>query len=407
MSTLVRRLVISGSALLVLAVGVGSAVQLERPLPALTFQADLARTAPVPGRAAQLPWPTEGQAAIYLSGFGWLGSTGGEIAVPIASVTKIMTALVILRADPLKVGMVGPEVTVSAADFALYQTELAQGDSVVRVEPGETLSELQLLEGLLLPSGDNLAVLLADWAAGSEPAFVQRMNQLASSLHLSHTHFTDSSGLAPGSVSCARDLVALANVAMRIQVFASIVAMPTVTLPTAGPVHNYNPLLGQDGVIGIKTGWTEEAMGCLVFAARDSVDGRAVQLIGAVLGQPGGPAAGLLAAAGEAKALLVAGEAALDEVHLPPAGPQVGRVTSAWGSEISVDVTRGIGLVGVGGSQMRLRLQLRQLRAPLRRGAVAGDLTATTPGGFSLHLLIEANGKLAAPSWWWRLTRSF
>lgn len=407
MSTRVRRLVLGGSLLLLLAAGAGAAVQLERPIPAPIVHGELASSYTVLGSAARLPWPTEGQAALYLSQFGWLGATGTEGSVPVASVTKIMTALVVLRAHPLTLGMAGPTVAVSAADFSLYQSERAVGDSVVPVEPGEIFSELQLLEGLLLPSGDNLAVLLADWQAGSEAAFVEQMDQLAVTLHLDHTRFADSSGLDPGSVSCARDLVALATVAMRDPVFASIVAMPTVTLPLAGVVHNYNPLLGKDGVIGVKTGWTEAAMGCLVFAASESIDGHPVQLIGAVLGQPGGPASALLAAGQEAAGLLASAAEELHWLRLPAGAAAVGWVTSSWAHPVAVGIARPIPMVGASGARLSLRLHVRRLRTPLRRGVEVGTLTVATPGGFSFRERVVASRKLGGPSWWWRLTRPF
>jgi D-alanyl-D-alanine carboxypeptidase (penicillin-binding protein 5/6) len=353
-----------------------------------------------------MAWPDQGEAALYLSGFGWLGSTAHEESVPIASVTKIMTALVILRAHPLQMGESGPVITVTAADLALYRSELAQGDSVVRVDSGETLTELQALEGLLLPSGDNLAVLLADWQAGSESAFVEEMDQLAGSLHLEQTHFTDSSGLDPGSVSSARDLVILATVAMQNPVFASIVAMPTVSLPIAGTVRNYNPILGQEGVIGIKTGWTEAALGCLVFAAKETIGGHQVQLVGAVLGQPGGPVTGLAAAGRAASLLLTASDAELHQTTLPGSGSVVGAVTSEWAEPLAVRVTHSVSLIGVAGARVHLHLQWQRLRAPLRRGEEVASLTVTTPGGFHFHENEVVNRKLAAPDWWWRLTRS-
>lgn len=403
-----RRQLLSGaSAILVLAISAGAAIQLERPVPAPVFHRELARSYTDPGNPASLPWPTEGQAALYLTRFGWLGSTASEVSVPIASVTKIMTALVILRTHPLTVGMSGPTIGVSATAYSVYQSEVAAGDSVVRVETGETLSEFQLLEGLLLPSGDNLAVILADWQSGSEPAFVQLMNQLASALHLTQTHFTDSSGLDTGSVSSARDLVLLATVAMKNPVFAAVVAMPSVTLPVAGTVHNYNPILGQYGVIGIKTGWTSAAMGCLVFAANLTVAGQSVQLIGAVLGQPGGPQSGLVAAGRVATTLLAAGAGELQQLRLPAGDTLVGRVTSGWAGRINLQVTRSISLVGAAGADLGLRLQLRRRRAPWIRGAEVGSLTVTTPGGFRLQEPVVMARKLAAPSWWWRLTRPF
>jgi D-alanyl-D-alanine carboxypeptidase (penicillin-binding protein 5/6) len=388
---------------LVVAAGI---VQLARPVPLPFVHPILPRAyTVVVGPAQQLPWPDHGQAAVYLPGFGWLGSTAAETPIPIASLTKIMTALVILRSHPLALGASGPIVTVSAADFALYESELAQGDSVMRVEPGEELSELQLLEGLLLPSADNVAEMLADWQAGSERAFVAEMNQLATSFGLEQTHFADSSGLDPASISSARDLVTLAGLAMDNLVFASIVAMPTAVLPLAGTVHNYNPLLGKDGVVGVKTGWTSAAMGCLVFASRQLVAGHQVELIGAVTGQPGGPASGLAAAAAAAAALI---ESAFGELHwlsLPPFGATVGHLDSSWSGPIDVTVPRPLQLSAPSGARLKVTLKFLQLRLPLARDAEVGIITLITPIGAAFQEpLISARG-LAEPSLWWRLLR--
>lgn len=391
--------------MLVLGLGAGAAIQLARPVPTPVIHPELTSSYRDPGTSAELPWSAGGESAIALTGFGWLGSTAREIPVPIASVTKIMTALVILRAHPLTVGTSGPTITVSAAAYATYRSELAVGDSVVGVTPGETLTELQLLEGLLLPSGDNLAVILADWESGSEAAFVVQMNQLAASLALSGTHFTDSSGLESGSVSTARDLVTLAESAMTNPVFAMVVALPAVTLPVAGTVRNYNPILGQDRVVGVKTGWTAAALGCLVFAANVMVGGRSLRVVGAVLGQPGGPVSGLAAAGRAAIALLAAATGELEEVRLPGRRLQVGTISSAWAPEIDLVVRRRVGLVGLRGARLAVQFKLRRPSAPSARGAGAGLLTVTTPGGFAYQEPAVLAQKLAAPSLWWRLTR--
>ncbi|HEY6539183.1 MAG TPA: D-alanyl-D-alanine carboxypeptidase, partial [Candidatus Dormibacteraeota bacterium] len=273
------------------------------------------------------------------------------------------------------------------------------------VGEGETLTEFQLLEGLLLPSGDNLAVLLADWVAGSEPEFTTRMNRLAATLHLDATHFADSSGLNPASVSSARDLVTLTASAMANPVFRAIVALPEVSLPLAGTVRNYNPVLGQQGVSGVKTGWTAAALGCLVFSADATVSGHPVALVGAVLGQPGGPMSGLVAAGRSALALLRAGLSQLRAVSLPLPGQAVARIKAAWAPAISVKPARRLSLVARAGSRLRLRLATRRLSAPFRRGARVGTLSLTTPGGFVSRLPLVTAGRLRPPSWQWRLTR--
>ncbi|MBO0714225.1 MAG: hypothetical protein J2P59_05690, partial [Acidimicrobiales bacterium] len=114
----------------------------------------------VPGPVPALPWPAAGEASVLVPGVGRFGSSGSSRPVPIASVAKIMTALVVLHDHPLRPGEAGPQVVASAADAALYREEAATGDSVAPVTAGESVSELTLLEELLIPSADNVAVML-------------------------------------------------------------------------------------------------------------------------------------------------------------------------------------------------------------------------------------------------------
>lgn len=394
----------AGAGVVAVLLGAGVGVQLSRPVPRPRVQQTLPRTYTVPGHPTGLPWPRVGQAALYLDGFGWLGSTAPEPAVPIASVTKVMTALVVLRDHPLQVGESGPSVTVSVADAQLYRSEGAAGDSVVPVVAGESLTELQLLEGLLVPSGDNLAVLLADWVSGSESAFVTRMNRLADSLGLAQTHFADSSGLDPASVSSARNLVTLARFAMRSPVFAAVVAMPGVDLPVVGGVRNYNRLLGSDGVVGVKTGWTSSAGGCLLVVQRRWLLGRRRELVAAVLGQPGGSLSALVGAAGAASSLLSAGGSELRRVRLPAQGNAVGVVRPAWAAGIPVKVESPLELVAPAGSRLGVQLRLGAVRPPLRRGARVGTLWLRRTLGTRVRARAILARRLPAPSLWWRLT---
>jgi D-alanyl-D-alanine carboxypeptidase (penicillin-binding protein 5/6) len=249
-----------------------------------------------------LPWPAHGQAALAVQGLDGggltgLGTHGGEQAVPIASLAKMMTAYLVLRAHPLEEGERGFTVTVQDEDVTDYQRRLHTEQSVVPVRSGEVLDQRQLLEALLIPSGNNIAILLAVHRAGSVAAFVALMNDQAHALGMMHTRYTDPSGLDAGTVSTASDQLRLVRAAMALPAFASIVAMPAAELPVAGRVQNTNPLLGRPGVLGVKTGSHDAAGGCLAFAVRGNVAGAPLTLIGVVLGQRGGP---LLDAAGRA-----------------------------------------------------------------------------------------------------------
>lgn len=241
----------------------------------------------LPGTAPSIPWPGTGQSAVEIEGVRSLG-TSGDVGtpVPIASVTKTMTAYLVLAAHPLAAGDSGPDITVSDAEAAAYSGELSQGQSLVKVYAGERISERQALEALMLASADNVARILARWDAGSISAFVASMNSAARRLGMTHTTYTDPSGLDPSTVSTATDQIKLAEAALRSASFRSIVGTQIAEIPDEGVIANFNRLLGQDGVIGIKTGSTDSAEGCLLFAADFTVGGQSETVIGAVFGQP-------------------------------------------------------------------------------------------------------------------------
>jgi serine-type D-Ala-D-Ala carboxypeptidase (penicillin-binding protein 5/6) len=243
--------------------------------------------APRQERLAAVSWPADGVSAADISGFGVVAGPGATRPVPIASVAKVMTAYVVLHDHPLPANGSGPDIAVQPPEAAAYPSQAREGDSLVPVAAGERLTERQALEALLLPSADNMAWILARWDAGSQAAFVARMNAAARRLGMIGTSYTDPSGLDPSTASTAADQVRLGMAAMRVPALAAIVAMPTAVVPMAGVVRNYNTLLGQDGVVGLKTGNTHAAGGCLLVAAWSQAGGRKTLIVAATFGQPG------------------------------------------------------------------------------------------------------------------------
>jgi serine-type D-Ala-D-Ala carboxypeptidase (penicillin-binding protein 5/6) len=244
-------------------------------------------------------WPAYGQAAFVQTGQSQVQAGPNQHAAAIASVAKVMTAYVVLRDHPLRAGEEGPTIMLTDADVADTDRRRGQEESVVSIAAGEQLTERQALQALLLPSANNIAAVLARWDAGSADRFVARMNATARSLGMTHTRYTDPSGYDDATVSTAADQVLIVDRAMRLPVFASIVATPSATLPVAGTVHNTNTLLGHDGFVGVKTGSTAAAGGCFAFRAIRWIDGKRATITGVVLGQPGDDqiVAGLAAAA--------------------------------------------------------------------------------------------------------------
>ena len=259
---------------------------------------DVARRGAVGEPLPSTVWPAYGQAALVKTGQSQIQASPNQHAAAIASVAKVMTAYLVLRHHPLPRGHDGPTITLTDADVADTEHRRGQHESVVSIAVGEQLTERQALQALLLPSANNIAAVLARWDAGSADRFVARMNAAARSLGMTHTRYTDPSGFDDATVSTAADQVRLVDRAMRLPVFASIVATPSATLPVAGTVHNTNTLLGRDGFVGVKTGSDEAAGGCFAFQAIRWIDGKPTTITGVVLGQPGHDriAAGLAAA---------------------------------------------------------------------------------------------------------------
>jgi D-alanyl-D-alanine carboxypeptidase (penicillin-binding protein 5/6) len=242
-------------------------------------------------------WPAYGQAAVRI-GQSPVQAGPNQHAAAIASVAKVMTAYLVLRDHPLRLGQDGPTITLTDADVADTDRRRRQQESVVPIAAGEQLTQRQALQALLLPSANNIAAVLARWDAGSVDRFVARMNATARSLGMTHTRYSDPSGYDDATVSTAADQVRVVDRAMHLPVFASIVGTSSSTLPVAGPVHNTNRLLGHDGFVGVKTGSTAAAGGCFAFRALRWIDGKRTTITGVVLGQPGHDrvAAGLAAA---------------------------------------------------------------------------------------------------------------
>jgi len=260
--------------------------------------------------APPLDWPDEGAAAVAVDGIGSLGTSGGQVPVPIASVAKVMTAYLTLRDHPLEPGEEGFTMEVDSADVEDLRERIGLNQSVVDVEAGEVLSERQALEALLLPSANNVAAMLAEHEAGSVEAFVAEMNETAAELGMAKTHYTDPSGWQDSTVSTAADQLKVGRAAMADPTFAEIVAMPAAVLPVVGEVTNFNGLVGQEGFVGIKTGSDQAAGGCLLFARRVEVHGRPRMMFGAVPGQRDGDL--VEAALGAARSLSDSAVDALD-----------------------------------------------------------------------------------------------
>jgi len=184
---------------------------------------------------------------------------------PIASITKVMTALVVVQSRQLD-----RRITITAADGEYAR---AHGATSAGLRAGDVLTARQLLFAMLLPSGADAAHALARIFGPGWPAFVRKMNAAARRLHLVGTHFANFVGLSVHDQSTPRNLLLLGEAAMRQSAIRDVVARRRYLLRAAPHHHRYlwqntNVLLGRyPGAIGIKTGWTPSAGECLLFEA--------------------------------------------------------------------------------------------------------------------------------------------
>ncbi len=381
-------------------------VQLLRPVPSMALKASVTTVRVLPGVAPRPDWPGRAEAAVGMAGTGLLGTHGGSAPVPIASLAKIMTAYVVLSDHPLSAAGSGPVITVTPADAAAYASDQRQGQSVVQVAAGEKLTERQALEAMLIPSGNNIASLLADWDAGSDGAFVAKMNARARSLGLRWTRYADASGADPATVSTASDQFRLTLRALQIPALRQIVAMPQVTLPVAGVAYNVNAGLGHDGIVGVKTGSSSQAGGCLAFAAIRTIAGSQVTIVGVVLGVQATPAqpselGGVISAA---ENLLGSVGGDLEHAEVVRPGAVLGSVSSAWTAGPAAVAATGVSVTGWPGTPVTVTVTPRPLAHAISQGQPVAQATVTI-ASVVRHITLDASQAAPAPSVRWLLTR--
>ena len=371
-----------------LAIGVGCAVSASTVAatarPASGASPSVTVTAPlrlVPGQRPVLRWPATGEAAVAVAGVGLVGESPDQHRVPIASLTKMMTALVVLEDHPLAPGDSGPALVMSSWDVSDWKRDVRAGDSVVEVRAGEVMSEYQALEALLVPSGDNIADRLAIWDAGSVDAFVTKMNRTARRLGLESTRYVDPSGVDPGSASNAADQALVASNLIADPVVRGIVSRQRINLPVVGVLPNRNPALGVDGILGVKGGYSSHAHNCLVTAAFR--DRHAAIVISVALGQPDN-----LAPARIDEALLQAVSRRLDRRRLEAPDAVVATVTAARGATVIKLLTSDSPAAAVVWPGLALSEAIKldprgsaHALSSARPGTVAGVLTLSAPWG--------------------------
>ncbi|MGW7285882.1 serine hydrolase [Streptomyces sp. NPDC054847] len=386
--TVVRRVKIWTPLVLLLLI-VFAVVQLVRPLPDPTLALSAEETYSFEGGKLELPWPAEGQGAAEVVGVGSLGQYGAQKPAPIASVAKTMTAYVILRDHPITGKQVGPKITV---DKKAEEESKAKSESTAPIKEGQQFTEKQMLQLLMIPSGNNAARLLARWDAGSEEAFVKKMNDAAKELGMTNSTYTDPSGLKATTVSTPLDQIKLGKAVMENDVFREIVNTTQVEIPGIdGKIRNNNDrALLMDGVGGIKTGSSTPAGGNLLWSANAVVDGEVRRIVGIVMGAQDAPALWqkLEKAIDYSIALIPPAQEAVTSATVVKKGDVVGHVDDGLGGRTPVVATKDLKAVGWAGLQVKIEIAENGSAVP--HAAKAGTVVGQVSVG-------EGVGKVSAP----------
>lgn len=401
--TTVRRVKIWTPLVLLLVIILGI-VQSMRPLPAPELDLTAQDSFTFEGGKPEIPWPSSGQAALDVQGIGSFGSSGEQKPVPIASVAKVMTAYVILRDHPLESGADGPMIEI---DQAAEDQSDAGDESTVNVYAGDKISQREALDAILIASANNVARLLARWDAGSEKAFVEKMNAAAEDLGMTNTTYTDPSGLNDTTVSTAVDQVKLAKAAMESVAFREVAQKMSYDDYKGKNHPNWNQLVGHNGVVGIKTGTTTSALGNLVFAAKKEVGGETRTIVGAVVRQPATAEKGILAAALDSSDQLIrAAQDILESATILKKGDVVGYVDDGLGGRTPVVATKDVKAVGWPGLTVKLTFDADEVPHTAAAGTKVGTLTVGdggTAGAVKVPVALQKD--LVEPAFTDRLTR--
>ncbi|WP_326666545.1 serine hydrolase [Streptomyces sp. NBC_00385] len=403
--TAVRRVKI-WTPLAILLLIIFAVVQMVRPLPApaLTMTAESAYT--FKGGDLNLSWPEQGQSAVTVDGVGSLGSAGAQKPAPIASVAKIMTAYVVLKEHPLTGKEQGEKITVDQQ----AEDESKLGDeSTAPISQGQEFTEKQLLQLLMIPSGNNAARLFARWDS-SETEFIAKMNAAAKDLGMTGTTYTDPSGLKKTTVSTAADQLKLARAVMQNEVFREIVDTPQIKIDGIdGTIYNNNSILLEPGVSGIKTGSSTPAGGNLVWSANTVVDGKTLWIYGAVMGQQAGtgqPYDSLVMSLNNSLKLIQDAQKAVTSATVVKKGDVVGYVDDGFGGHTPLVATGDLKAKGWAGLKIELSVKGdgEEISRSMKAGTKVGVVTVGTgPGRVSTPVALQED--LKDPGFGQKLTR--
>ncbi len=366
------------------------------PLDRVTPQIEAKEFDQVVASAALVTWPDDGAAALGVAHVG-AAAASGEDTVSVASITKLVTSLMILDRMPLGVGETGPVFHFTQQDRNTYRAYLNRGESALNVPVGKTLTQYEMLQGILIGSANNYADRMAREIWRSTDVFRAAAAEWLRDRGLDGIVIVDPSGIGAGNKMSPADVIRLGEMAMANPVIREIVGTPEVTLPGAGKVTNTNRLLGEDGITGTKTGTLKNKYG-LVASKDIEIDGTRVQLFAAALQQNSADKRD------EATVALLdqLEQALLAQAPTISKGTVIGTVTTEWGETVTAVTDADVRVVLWNGAVARIQPDLT-ITWEIEGMSQVGTLAAIGPLNVA-STTVSLSEPLEGPSIWWRLT---
>ncbi|WP_341995314.1 D-alanyl-D-alanine carboxypeptidase [Microbacterium sp. LWH7-1.2] len=358
--------------------------------------------------AAAVALPSTGASAIAVAGGDdylgadasgiWATSGTGEPR-SIASIAKVITALVILDRHPLAdASDPGPTITFSKADHDLYDQYYVRGATIAAMPTGSSMSLHDAIATMLIPSASNYAEAVSTWAFGSQGAFRGAAQRWLAANGLTGTTFVEPTGLDARNTSTPADLIALGKLAAANPTIASIAATSSLSLPGPGRIVNTNDLLGSNGITGLKTGNLGEGTYNLLFTASVPVGtAQPLSVTGVVLG--GFTRANVNH---DVMALIDSIRAGFHEVPVAKRDQPVGTVTTPWGSAAQIVVSDYATIFTWSDTPIAVEMTTTTPKT-YRDGEEVGSITWTA-GPNTVTVPIEIDGTIVPPTDSWRLT---
>lgn len=229
--------------------------------------------------------PENGQGAIAVSEESLNIHSNGNNVWPMASITKIVTTMAILKKAPLAPGQTGENFTLTQKDEQYYWDYAAKQGTITPVTAGYDMNVYEILQTMLLASSNNMTDSLVDRYFSSHEEYVNYANDMLHEMGLTRTKVADASGFSPESVSTPSEMIKIGQTALKNPVIAEIVRQPSASPRVAGLIPNYNALINQPGVTGIKPGMTDQSGHNLLFSFETpNKTGENVTVIGVVMG---------------------------------------------------------------------------------------------------------------------------